>query len=299
MYHSLQETGEDFELYAVCLDDLAYRITTGLGLPSLVSIPLSAFETPELLDLKDHRSVAEYCWTCTPHVIRYVLDTYGLREVTYLDADLCFYEKPSLLLEEFRASTQSVLITAHRYTPSYDQSETSGIYCVQFMTFKADERGLKVLQWWQDRCIEWCYARYEDGKFGDQKYLDDWPQRFEGIHVLYHLGGGVAPWNVQQYRLEQNKGKITVNGHPLVFFHFHGYKHFADGMHDLGTYRLDRSVVEIIYRPYAADLAKADAEIGSLLQGGQLGRSVRPRSWRETLRRLRRFIKGELNEYRF
>jgi len=299
MYRSLESTGEDFRLYAACLDDLAYQLLGKLKLPKLIAISLADFESPQLLGVKGQRTAGEYCWTCTPHVIRYALDTFKLPEVTYLDADLCFYDKPSLLLSEFEESGKSVLITEHRYTPRYDQSATSGTYCVQFVTFKADERGLKVLQWWQDRCIEWCYARYEDGKFGDQKYLDDWTQRFEGVHVLKHIGGGVAPWNVQQYRFTRNdRNGIEVDGSPLVFFHFHGYRHYRDGTHDLGNYRLARPVLDMFYRPYVHELSKAHSEIVGVYPEFDRGRPLRPRSWKTPLRRLRSYLKGELNEYR-
>lgn len=302
MYHTLEESGEDFRLYAVCFDDLAYEILKKLELTRMVAIPLSKFETPELLAVKGGRTAGEYCWTCTPHVIRHVLDAYRLSEVTYVDADLCFYARPSLLLEEFAASGASVLITEHRYTPRYDQSATSGIYCVQFMTFRSDERGSNVLQWWQDRCLEWCYAKFEDGKFGDQKYLDDWTERFEGVHVLQHLGGGVAPWNVQQYALEQQSGKsLTVNGVPLVFYHFHNYKHFTDGTHDLGFYQLAPVVIDLIYRPYVRRLKAAQAEIAVVVPDFDRGRSVRPRpvrSLRSMLSRMRHKLRGRLNEYK-
>lgn len=301
MYRSLEAVEEEFTLYAVCFDDLAYQLLQQIQLPNLIPISLSDFESPQLLAVKVQRTRGEYCWTCTSHIIRYVLDTYVLLEVTYLDADLYFYAKPSLLLSEFRESDASVLITEHRYTPQYDQSATSGIYCVQFMTFKADERGLEVLQWWQDRCLEWCYARIEDGKFGDQKYLDDWPKRFDGIHVLQHLGGGVAPWNVQQYRLKRKSGEIYVNEYPLVFYHFHGYKCYEDGVHDFSDnwcYRLNREVVNLIYRPYAVALLNARSELSLVYSGFNRGTILRKRTWRTRLTYLRRILRGVGNEYR-
>jgi hypothetical protein len=221
-----------------------------------------------------------------------------LPEATYLDADLCFYEKPSLLLTEFAQSGASVLITSHRYTPRYDQSATSGIYCVQFMTFKADGRGLAVLQWWQDRCLEWCYNRVEDGKFGDQKYLDDWLQRFEGVHALAHIGGGVAPWNVQQYVVSNRSGKLYVNEWPLVFYHFHGYKQYFDDTLDLGGYQLAPQEMDLLYRPYVKALALAKAEVVTVAPGFDRGRATRPRSWKTPLRNMRRRLKGEFNEYK-
>jgi len=298
MYHSLEKTGEDFRLYAVCFDDLSYQLLVKLNLGRLIAIPLSAFESPQLLAVKGQRSAGEYCWTCTPHVIRYVLDTYQVSEVTYLDADLCFYAKPSILLEEFERSGASVLITEHRYTPRYDQAATAGIYCVQFMTFKADEHGLKALSWWGDRCLEWCYAKMEDGKFGDQKYLDDWTQRFNGVHVLQHLGGGVAPWNVQQYKLSNKSNDICVDGQPLVFYHFHAYKYYADGIHDFGRYRLNRAVIRWVCRPYAYAILQAYAEIRTVHPVFNCGWSTRSTSWRTRWQYLKRVLRGIGNEYR-
>ena len=115
----------------------------------------------------------------------------------------------------------SVLITPHNYAAEYSHLEVSGIYCVQFVTFRRDKWGTTALDWWRDRCIEWCFGRLEDGKFGDQKYLDDWPERFEGVHVLRHPGAGLAPWSATRFVVRDGPDGVTVDGVPLVFFHFH------------------------------------------------------------------------------
>ena len=69
------------------------------------------------------------------------------------------------------------------------------------MFFKNDRSGREALEWWRERCLEWCYNRHEDGKFGDQKYLDDWVERFKNVRVINNIGVGVAPWNVNSYEL--------------------------------------------------------------------------------------------------
>jgi hypothetical protein len=173
---------------------------------------------------------------------------------------MIFYENPQILFDELDG--KSILISEHRYTRDYDVSVTHGIYCVQFMYFKNDQNGLNALTWWRDRCIEWCFAYLEDGKFGDQKYLDDWQVRFPGVHVLQNPGGGLAPWNTQQYFIENKNGKIFIrdkkNGSrlPLIFFHFHGLKFYVDGKVACcdALYELDKGVKEIVYLPYIRHL---------------------------------------------
>ncbi len=267
LYRSLVATGEDFRLYVYCFDDAVHSILTRIALPKLAVVSLAQFETPDLLRIKPGRTRGEYCWTCTSHTIRDALERFSVPEVTYLDADLFFYDRPSVLLEEFNRSGASVLITEHRYTWRYDISWRSGIYCVQFITFRADERGRRALDWWAERCLEWCYARVEGGKFGDQRYLDDWPTRFPGVHVLEHLGGGVAPWNVQQYDIARMGNgftgveKRTGRQFPLVFFHFHNIRFISGGMIDLGDYYLAPAVKKSLVQPYVRALESAAAEI--------------------------------------
>jgi len=219
LHASLMKHGQPFHLWILCMDELVEQQLRQLVLPHVSLIPLQEVETDALLGVKNGRTRAEYCWTLTPFTPQFVFDRdQNVERVTYLDADLFFFDSPRILLEEFDASDKDVLITEHGYAPEYEQLVENGIFCVQFMTFRRTEGSLKVMQWWQDRCLEWCFFRYEDGKFGDQKYLDDWPERFPNeVHVLKQVVKTLAPWNVRHFT------NLNPSGRP-VLYHFHGLK---------------------------------------------------------------------------
>jgi hypothetical protein len=267
LYRSLSSVCPSFHLYVIAFNDNAYDYLKKAGLPNLTPVSLKEFEDEELLKVKATRSIAEYCWTCTPSIVLFCIKTFNLPSCTYIDADMVFYQDPNLLLDEIKGD--SIMISEHRYSKEYDQGSTHGIYCVQFTYFKNNETGLTALQWWRERCLEWCYCRLEDGKFGDQKYLDDWQTRFPGVHVMRHPGGGVAPWNLQQYRFSgsgqniQIKEKKTGIVYPLVFFHFHGLKFFTDGMVSCSgaMYDISYEAKQVVYFPYIKDLLKIEAEL--------------------------------------
>jgi hypothetical protein len=267
MYESLQKYCPDFHLYVVAFDDLTFDYFQKFPQKNLTAISLAQFEDPELLSIKPTRSAGEYCWTCTASTVLYAINTFKLDHCVYVDADMRFYSNPQSLFDEW--GEQSVLITEHRYTPQYDQSAISGTYCVQFVGFKNDPDGMAALNYWRESCITWCYARAEDGKFGDQKYLDDWPVRFKNVHVLQHLGGGLAPWNMQQYDFRKEGEKIigkemaTGKEFDAVFFHFHGLKIYKDNIASLTgeTYEMNPSVLELFYLPYVNALFRASYKI--------------------------------------
>jgi hypothetical protein len=285
-YESLQTaTVGQFHLYVFSFDDKCFEVLTSMKLKNMTVIPLSEFEDKDLLAIKPSRTQGEYCWTCTSSTILYCLKNFDIPHCTYIDADMYFYQNPQVLVDEM-GETDDVLITEHRYTPQYDKVKLSGTYCVQFMLFKNTERGLNVLNWWRDRCLEWCFNRHEDGKFGDQKYLDDWTTRFKGIHVLRYLGGGLAPWNVQQYDFTSQDGEIIglvkdnftklyfnerfYHGHERagflpIFFHFHGVKLYENGaaIYAPRMYILSKTVRQFFYESYLQKLQLAQERLMS------------------------------------
>jgi hypothetical protein len=289
MHRSLLATGADFHLTCFCFDDEAKRVMDALALPRLSTVALAELEEfdAELLSVKGDRTPVEYCWTATPVLPRYMLDTRPeIAEATYLDADLMFFADPEALFDEM--GDESVLITPHRYAPEYAHQEVNGVYNVQFLVFRRDTRGTGTLDWWHDRCIEWCYYRLEDGKLGDQKYLDDWPERFEGVHVLRHRGGGLAPWNVSQYRVRDEDGRTMVDDDPLVFFHYHRVRLARRGRHlwEPPGYAITPEQRALVYDPYLAAIDEAIALVRGVEPGFAAGLEPPP-PVRERVRRLR------------
>lgn len=228
LHESLTNTSQKFKLWVVCMDNQVEAHLRQLNLPNVGLIPLVEVEGEALLKVKQSRTAGEYCWTLTPFTAQFVFERDSNAErVTYLDADLFFYADPALLLDEFSNSGKHVLITEHAYPPKMASSKRalrSGRFCVQFVTFRRTAEAAKVMIWWQARCLEWCFARVEDGKFGDQKYLDNWPTLFgDQVHVLEQRKKTLAPWNVEYF------SELEENSLAPVFYHFHGFRYIAPG----------------------------------------------------------------------
>lgn len=257
LHSSLLKHAKPFTLWILALDENTYAILKALKLACVKLLTLKDIEDKALLKVKPTRTQVEYYWTLTPCLPLYLLTKYSqIPMITYLDADLYFFSSPTPIFKEFRDA--SVAITEHRYSPAYRHYEnTSGKYNVQFLTFRNNDVGRRVLSWWRARCLEWCYQRFEDGKFGDQRYLDDWPTRFKGIHIIKHLGAGLAPWNVKNYKLRADDHRVYVNDALLIFFHFHGFRLYSKSSFALATYSLTGQESKLVYRPYLQSLSKA------------------------------------------
>lgn len=233
LYDSLVEFSESFHLYALCLDEASFEYFRENPLPTVTPISVAMLEqgTPNLAACKQGRSVVEYYWTCGPAFMLYLLSTYpSIDQISYIDADTMFFSSPDPLIEEIAG--HSVSIVAHRFSPAHRFREKFGKYNVGWLTFRRDEQGLRALHWWSERCIEWCFDRVEANRFGDQKYLDQFPELFPGVHVIQHKGVNVGPWNIGNHTVSEEGDRIYIDDQPLVFFHFHGFKQVKRWLYD-------------------------------------------------------------------
>lgn len=251
---SMERHVNRYTLWILCVDDIAYDVLFKLHLPNIRLLKLSELETPDLLRVKYSRAKAEYCWTLTPFAPRFVFEAEpSVKRVTYLDADIWFRNNPKSIFDELDESGKEVLITDHSYSPEYDQSDTSGKFCVQFIIFSRN--GSEVIRKnWEQQCIDWCYARFENGKFGDQKYLDNWPKQYDSIvHILNNKELALAPWNATRFPYGN-----------AVFYHFHGLRILSKKRLKIGHYIIPAYLKKYVYEPYYTDLRVAIEKLESI-----------------------------------
>lgn len=285
LHRSLEATGLDFTLWALALSGEAERLLLELDVPRLRVVTLDALlaHDPDLAAARANRSLVEFYFTCSPCLPRFLLDREpDMAAITYLDSDLYFFSTPEQVFEEI--GDASVAITPHRFSRAAARSHARfGAYNVGWVTFRRDANGRACLDWWRDRCLEWCHDRPEPDRYADQKYLERFEQLFDGVHAIAQPGANLAPWNVADARIASREGRVEVDGRPLVFFHFQGLRRLSAHWYDsnLTGYgaHLGDALRRDVFLPYLDAVDDAEARVLAIAPGtsAELGAGVRRR----------------------
>lgn len=255
----------DSRIYVLAMDSECFTVLEKEKRKDIIPVALESVEAffPRLLSVKAARTKAEYCWTCTADLVLYLLEHYQEKCCTYIDADMCFYDNPDTLVMQMIQKKKSVQLIRHGFKMDYygrKQMESYGKYCVEFNTFRNDADGRRVVRDWAEKTLECCTQDNLSGQFGDQVYLNDWTEKYTCVNVLEHDGAGVAPWNINRYRLLQAGGehwRLLADKKkevPLFFYHFQGMKFIRDDCIDIGVcrqyWKTDARLIEALYGDY-------------------------------------------------
>jgi hypothetical protein len=247
-------------IHVLALSELCESILLELALPNVEIVPLAELEHayPELAPLKQTRKLIEYYFTLSPFLPHYLFSKTATDRITYIDGDLYFFTSPRLVLDSLGLA--SVAITPHRFSFDYRNHVQYGLFNVAWITYRRCAEGLDCLNTYKTECTAWCYDRLEDGRFGDQKYLDTWPERYPNLKIIEHKGLNLAIWNVQNSFIRVRNNTVMIDDDPLVFYHFTGTQLLPDGTVQVPVVRRGgRSqtvLIEHVLNPYARRLAE-------------------------------------------
>lgn len=254
------------------MDAATYGFLHNANLEKVNLVKLEELELacPDLTRVRGERGLVEYYFTCKPAWMEFLLKTNPrVDRLTYLDADLYFFADQSLLNDEILGS--SIALVEHRFASNLQHLARTGRYNAGWISIKRDSTGLACVEWWRQRCIEWCHDSPENGRYGDQGYLDEFRRLFGSVVSVAHKGANLAPWNIGNFRIGVVDGRVVVDGEPLVFFHFHGLKQVRPWLFDSGFHgyqvTMDTTTREEIYRPYVR-LLHQSGKCMNAAQGG-------------------------------
>ncbi len=255
----MQTHCKPYTLHAVCLDDASFQNVSALKLENVVPISFIDYEktNSQLLEVKPKRSRIEYYFTLGPTVLQHILQiNIEVDSLTYLDADLYFFDSPEAIFEE--AANSNVTIVSHKFNNRLKKFERYGKYNVAWITFVRNTEGIRCLNDWAKDCLDWCHDYVEGDKYGDQKYLDSWTIKYKGVCDLQHKGANLAPWNFANYKITERDGKIYVDEQPLIFYHYAGLKqldaHTFTTSANKYLFRLPKIMKQKIYLPFIKSL---------------------------------------------
>jgi hypothetical protein len=264
MIESIRQNDDASEIFVLCLDEASHSFLTTEPVLGLIPLTLQDLlrKHPELQKIQSERSRTEFIFTAGPtflsHIMQHHLDP--LDVLVYLDADLYFFDRPALVLDELGSS--SVGIIEHRYPKKLGAKLAKyGRFNVGWVGFRNDPQGIHVLNWWAERCLEWCSdVPQGDGRYADQGYLNAFPD-FASVQILQSPGFNLAPWNTGSHQITKTANGIHVDDSRLVFFHFHGIREtrrWYITSQLLYKSPTSRALMEGVYKPYLSHLKAAE-----------------------------------------
>jgi len=193
---------------------------------------------------------AEQCWLATPFLCQKVLHQFGSCE--YLDADCFLFAPLSGVRRELQGA--AIGIVPHRWDAEHaDRLRENGTYNVGYMYWRESPLAVRSVDDW----VRWSVAFPTDiARYNDQLFIEDWPKKYRA-HVIKHKGVNLAPYNQRQYDIRETENGVTVDGEPLLMYHFHEWGIGEDGEPRRGGYDLSWEVQRYIYPKYEQEIGFA------------------------------------------
>ena len=211
-----------------------------------------------------------------PTFMLHLLEQRGIERLVYLDPDIFVYAPLEPVFNALEANDG--VLTPHITAPIDDDKLPNeqemlynGTYNLGFFAVKKSAEGLRMLRWWERRCLDLGFSEGRTGLFVDQKWMNLLPGLFAGVAILRDPGCNMAYWNLHERALSAGEHGRLANGVPLRFFHFSGIVPRDAELLSKHTNRFtlaSRPDLQTVFADYkAAVIANQDAALEALPYG--------------------------------
>jgi hypothetical protein len=222
LFNSLKAySKEEFTLYYLCLDEKIYNKLMSLNISGIKPFFIhKLIEQNEELKIYKTREYREFVWMLASYFSEYIFRTENIDSITYIDADICFYDDIKMFYDEI--GDKSVGIIRHRHIP-VNSGSRDGKYNVGLVFFKNDEVGKACSYWWKDAVINRKYPQYSTCY--DQKYLEGFLVFFDKnkISIVDDTFAHGAPWHYRLYNWSEFDKNIVLWDNKKQIFLFNHF----------------------------------------------------------------------------
>jgi len=214
--------------FVLVVANLSYDVIEPLRQEDFTAILLTEIGLEDLSGNAMKYDILELNTNVKPTFLKYLIKTYDLEYLLYLDPDIFVYQP---LTPVFSALVNSAaVLTPHITSPVSDGKRpneqdflSGGTYNLGFIGVKRCTETSRLLDWWESRCLECGFSEPRTGLFVDQKWINLVPGLFQDIAILRHPGCNMAYWNLHDRTLSKVNNQYFVNGQDkLCFYHFSG-----------------------------------------------------------------------------
>lgn len=213
--------GGDFHILIVDAKDPGFEVEDGVNI-----VWVEDLDIPNFTSYAMRYDILELNTNVKPTFLLSLLKKY--HKVAYIDPDIKVFRPLDIIFD--RLNNYSIVLTPHIVTPMTDDmkpGEVDFLACGQFnlgfIAVSNTDSAVKMLEWWQARCLEQGYNEPARGLFVDQKWINLVPCLFSDVYIEKSFGCNMAYWNLHERLLGKDNGAWIVNqSEPLYFFHFSG-----------------------------------------------------------------------------
>lgn len=238
LMHSVREYHPDCQRFVLLVDDTESFFD--LDDEDFTIDPLTVLDLPGHEVFRFKYSVLELATSVKPFYMRHLLATYDFDTLVYLDPDIMLFDTLAPVLHALEHA--AIVLTPHLTAPLDDNHRPddgeimrAGTYNLGFIGVRRCAETDAMLRWWEAKLTNHCIVDVERNLFVDQRWMDLVPGMFAGVEILRDPGLNVAYWNLRHRAISRENDRYLVNGVPLRFFHFSGFR--ADNVATLSRYQ--------------------------------------------------------------